>query len=80
MCRRRSGLHGHVAPYHQFLAQHSRFFVIGTYTYPEDWLLRKLDADGAILIYRGKIRSTYKDDDLYEVNAAPASHLVLERK
>ncbi len=65
------GLHGNVTPYHAFLEQHTHFFVIGTYTYPEDWLLRKLDADGATLIYRGKIRSTYKDDDLYEVNAAP---------
>ncbi len=64
------GYHGNVVPYHAFLAQHSHFFVVGTYTYPEDWLLRKLDADGATLIYRGKIRSTYKDDDLYEVNVA----------
>ncbi len=61
------GLHGNVDPYSDFLKRNPHFFVIGTYTYPEDWLLRKLDADGAILIYRGKIRSTYKDDDLYEV-------------
>ena len=74
------GLHGQVAPYREFLARHSHFYVIGTYTYPEDWLLRKLDADGAILIYRGKIRSTYKDDDLYEVNTAAASRLVSEPK
>ena len=65
------GLYGNVAPYPAFIAQHPHFFVIGTYTYPEDWLLRKLDADGATLIYRGKVRSTYKDDDLYEVNAVP---------
>ena len=65
------GLHGNVVPYVSFIAQHSHFFVIGTYTYPEDWLLRKLDADGATLIYRGKVRSTYKDDDLYEVNVTP---------
>ena len=62
------GLHGNVMPYKAFLAEHPRFFVLGTYTYPEDWLLRKLDADGEVLIYRGKVRSTYKDDDLYEVN------------
>ncbi len=69
--QRALGLEGNVAPYKDFLAQHPHFYVIGTYTYPEDWLLRKLDADGAILIYRGKVRSTYKDDDLYEVNVAP---------
>ena len=65
------GQHGNVVPYTVFLAQHPHFFVLGTYTYPEDWLLRKLDADGEVLIYRGKVRSTYKDDDLYEVNVAP---------
>lgn len=65
------GLHGNVMAYKTFLAQHPHFFVLGTYTYPEDWLLRKLDADGDVLIYRGKVRSTYKDDDLYEVNVAP---------
>ena len=73
------GLHGNVAPYQAFLAEHTHFYVIGTYTYPEDWLLRKLDADGAILIYRGKIRSTYKDDDLYEVDATPKPALAGRR-
>lgn len=68
------GLHGNVAPYYDFLKRNPHFFVLGTYTYPEDWLLRKLDADGATLIYRGKIRSTYKDDDLYEVVVTPAQH------
>jgi hypothetical protein len=66
------GLHGTVVPYHDFLATHPHFFVVGTYTYPEDWLLRKLYVDGAVLIYRGKVRSTYKDDDLYEVKADAA--------
>ena len=64
------GTHGNVAPYYDFLAKHPHFFVVGTYTYPEDWLLRKLHADGATLIYRGKFRSSYKDDDLYEVEVA----------
>lgn len=66
------GLHGNVMPYKAFLAEHPHFFVLGTYTYPEDWLLRKLNADGDVLIYRGKVRSTYKDDDLYEVNVTPS--------
>ncbi len=36
-----------VVPYHDFLATHGHFLVIGTYGYPEDWLLRKLEMDGA---------------------------------
>jgi hypothetical protein len=35
--------------------------------YPEDWLLRKLRADGDSLHDLGKFESTYKDADLYEV-------------
>ncbi|HET9100287.1 MAG TPA: glycosyltransferase family 39 protein [Acidobacteriaceae bacterium] len=56
-----------VEPYQQFIRQHHRFLVFGTYTYPEDWLLRKLMADGATLKFLGDFSSTYDDHELYEV-------------
>lgn len=68
------GTDGNVSPYVEFITEHPHFYVIGTYTYPEDWLLRKLHADNAQLIYRGKIRSSYKDDDLYEVDLTRLRH------
>jgi len=57
----------HVEPLLSFEAAHSKFLVLGTMDYPEDWLLRKLQADGDSLHYLGKVESTYKDVDLYEV-------------
>lgn len=68
------GENGNVSPYVKFITEHPHFYVLGTYTYPEDWLLRKLHADNAQLIYRGKVRSTYKDDDLYEVDLSALRH------
>jgi hypothetical protein len=56
-----------VVPYDQFIQQHRRFLVFGIYTYPEDWLLRKLLADGASLKLMGNFPSTYDDHELYEV-------------
>ena len=64
---------GHVEPYSQFVAVHPRFYVLGTYGYPEDWLLRKLQADGAQLRLLGPIYAYYKDQELYEVSMPPAT-------
>ncbi len=54
-----------------FEANHSRFLVLGTVGYPEDWLLRKLIADGDTLRHLGAFSTTYKDKDLYEVTLNP---------
>ena len=59
-----------VEPYPAFIQQHHQFLVFGTYDYPEDWLLRKLLADGATLKFLGEYPSTYKDNHLYEVTLA----------
>ena len=61
---------GHVEPYQAFTIQHPHFFVLGTYDYPEDWLLRKLVADGADVRVLGRFDSSYLNKDLYEVKIA----------
>ena len=60
-------LRGQVEPYSQFLQEHPHFYVFGTYEYPEDWLLRKLQADGANLRRLGDVDTSYKNNELYEV-------------
>ena len=61
-----------VQDYSQFTQQHRQFLVLGTYTYPEDWLLRKLLADGARLDFLGIIDNSYKDHELYLVTMGAA--------
>jgi uncharacterized membrane protein len=56
-----------VDPFHEFIRQHEKFLVLGTPGYPEDWLLRKLLADGDVLQYLGDFPGPYKDTSLYEV-------------
>jgi hypothetical protein len=62
-------LHGHAEPYEDFVHQHPHFYLLaGDHDYPEDWLLRKLQADGAQMHLLGKIDDSYRDHDLYEVS------------
>lgn len=69
------GLRGTVAGYPEFVAQHHHFFVLGYYAYPEDWLLRKLAADGANLQFLGDYQSSYEygENELYEVTIEPGA-------
>ena len=62
-------LRAHVANYTSFLHEHPHFFVFGRFDYPEDWLLRKLMADGANIRVRGRVAGPYRDHELYEVTA-----------
>jgi hypothetical protein len=48
---------GQVEPYCAFLREHSQFLVLGGYNYPDTWVLRKLEMDGAQL----SILGTYDD-------------------
>ena len=64
-------IEGNVVPYQQFIREHPRFLVFGTYNYAEDWLLRKLVADGATVRLLGNYQSNYRDHQLYEVTAVP---------
>lgn len=61
-------IRANVSTYSEFIKTHRRFFVFGQYDYPEDWLLRKLEADGASLRLLGETESSYKDKDLYYVS------------
>jgi hypothetical protein len=60
-------IRANIMPYRQFVRLHPKFLVFGTVDYPEDWLLRKLLADGAIMRYLGDFASDYKDSALYEI-------------
>jgi Dolichyl-phosphate-mannose-protein mannosyltransferase len=66
------GLRGNVEPYEEFVHQHQRFLVFGTYDWPEDWLLRKLKAEGADMKVIGHYNLSYKDKDLYLVEPRSA--------
>lgn len=63
--------HSQVAPYAAFLMAHRHFYVLATYDYPEDWLLRKLQHEGAQIQVLGRVGGSYKDHELYEVHVAP---------
>jgi uncharacterized membrane protein len=60
-------IRGTVMPYHDFVRQNAHFFVLGTPDYPEDWLIPKLMDDGAELAFKGELRSSYKDNMVFEV-------------
>ena len=61
-------LPANVDTYARFTAQHRRFYVFGTYSYPEDWLLCKLNDDGAALrLIRETTTEGYPDQDVFEV-------------
>jgi hypothetical protein len=61
-------LQGHAVPYSGFVQQHPHFFVLGRYDYPEDWLLRKLTAEGAEMRLIGSVADGYRDTELYEIH------------
>lgn len=61
-------IRANVSTYMAFIKTHRHFFVFGEYAYPEDWLLRKLEADGANLRLLGETEGSYKDKSLYYVS------------
>ncbi len=66
-------LAGTVESYAKFTHDHNDFLVFGTFDYPEDWLLRKLLADGATIVPAGKFVTPYKDSTLFEVHLGLSS-------
>jgi hypothetical protein len=60
-------LPGTVKAYARFVAEHPKFLVLATPGYPEDWLLKKLAADGAKIISLGSYLTPYKDKRLFEI-------------
>ncbi len=61
------GFPGTVSTFPDFTRAHRHFLVFGTIDYPEDWLLRKLKADGAHVKLLGTFATPYKDKNLYDV-------------
>ncbi len=59
-----------VASYADFIHQHHEFLVLGTYDAPEEWLLQKLDDDGAQLTWLGTYQVPYVDSNLFLVDLA----------
>jgi hypothetical protein len=60
-------IRANVDQYSSFTRRYRQFLVLGTYDYPEDWLLRKLAADGAKLVPIGYYDIPYKDHTIYRV-------------
>ncbi len=60
-------IRAHVTPYSEFLQGHSKFLVLGTPEYPEDWVLYALLDSRATVQYLGDIQGPYKDKQLYLV-------------
>ena len=60
-------MHGKLAPYKEFVRQHPKFLVYGSYLFPNDWLLKKLIDDGATVSLITDKPSTIGDCMLFEV-------------
>jgi hypothetical protein len=56
-----------VTPFHEFISHHRQFLVLATAGFPEDWLLMKLQADGAQIRLLRNEKTGYRDHELYEV-------------
>jgi hypothetical protein len=55
------------ASYPDFAAKHKRFLVLGTINQEEDWLLRKLIAEGATVTPMGEFFLPYQDRSVFDV-------------
>jgi len=66
-------IRGTIEQYQDFVRAYPRFLVVGTYGYPEDWLLQKLEADGATARLAWQLDLPYKDKDVYEISMPPRS-------
>jgi Dolichyl-phosphate-mannose-protein mannosyltransferase len=61
-------IRANVAQYSAFIQEHPKFLVLGTFDYPEDWLLRKLLADGASLRLLAMAEDDqFKDQELWQI-------------
>jgi hypothetical protein len=58
-------------PYREFVSRNRQFLVLGTAGFPEDWLLPKLQEDGAQIRLLQNVKTGYRDHELYEVTLRP---------
>lgn len=67
-------IRANVQAYSTFVKQHRKFLVFGTYDFPEDWLLRKLNADGAQLRLIGTVDDPqFKDMQVWQIDSENAN-------
>jgi hypothetical protein len=55
------------SPYSDFMKNHNRFLVIGSYDHVLEWLPHKLKADGVALKFIGEYAAAYGDVIVLEV-------------
>jgi hypothetical protein len=60
-----------IVPYREFVSRNRQFLVLGTAGFPEDWLLPKLQEDGAQIRLLQNVKTGYRDHELYEVTLRP---------
>ena len=65
-------MRAHVLPYAAFVQDQRRFLVFSTPGYPADWLLAKLNHDGAEIRLLAEMKTSYRDGNLYEVTMCGA--------
>src|SRR5208282_1183540 len=58
-----------IEPYREFVTHNQEFLVLGTRGFPEDWLLQKLEQDGARITLLEHRKTGYQDRELYQVSA-----------
>lgn len=63
-------IRGKIEPYCDFVQMHPSFLVLGAYSHPQGWLLKKLDMDGADLQILGTYAGLTEDAQLYRVSGA----------
>lgn len=65
-------IRAHVEQYSAFIAEHPSFLVLGRSDSPQDWLLAKLQDDGADVDYIGSVSTPYDDSQVFLIHMRPA--------
>jgi len=68
-----------IEPYGEFVAHSREFLVLGTRGFPEDWLLQKLERDGARIRLVEELKTGYHDRELYQVTLGDSPPAVAAR-
>jgi 4-amino-4-deoxy-L-arabinose transferase-like glycosyltransferase len=68
-----------IEPYREFVTRNHEFLVLGTRGFPEDWLLQKLEQDGARITLLEELKTGYQDRELYQVTVGGSLPAVAAR-
>lgn len=68
-----------IEPYRDFVAHNREFLVLATRGFPEDWLLQKLEQEGARIRLVEKLETGYHDRELYQVTLGESLPAVAAR-